>query len=166
MKLKRDYGNPDSGGGIDAYTESGNARKEEFLRDAAKYLRAIGKELAKSGLTEQDVMRPNRGGIAVSGEVYGEFRAPGEDIGVSVEMSSTCIMNLSGRRDGATIRAVWRCRRRERAHTPEGPNRWVNPNGTAAGAAAEIIGILQEGRRQMWREAKDREAVAIDSVTA
>lgn len=164
MKLKRDYGNP-NGGLINAYTESGNARKEEFLRDAAKYMRAVGKELAKAGLTEQDV-RPNRGGIAVSGEVYAEFRAPGEDIGIFAEVSSTCVAHLSGRGDGVTIRAVWRCRRRERMHTPEGPNRWVNPNGTAASTAAELTGVLREGKRQAWREAKDREAVAIDSVAA
>ncbi len=149
VTLKTNYGNPDNGGHINAYTPNGHAAKETFLRDAAKYLRAVGRKLAAAGMTEQSV-RPNRGGIAVSGEVYGEFRAPGEDVGVFVEVGSSCVSHLSGRTDGVVIRAVWRCRRRERMHTPEGPNRYLDPaNRDSDIMVATLLDIREDGRLEM-----------------
>lgn len=126
---------------ITGYMDDGRV-KERFLKHAANYLRAVGRSLATLGMTEQDV-RINRGGVAVSGEVYGEFRSPHEDVGVFVDLSSSSVHFADRRPDRVILRAVWQARRRE--HTPEGPNIWIDPAFPAAELAQKLYEIQRQG---------------------
>ena len=113
---------------INAYSDKGAEIKECFLKEAHALLKEVGTHLAFIGLVEQKIWK-NRGGIAVSGEVYGEFFKPGKNIGVFVEVGTSCVRgHFSRKEDGVCIRAVWRCRHRDHAHTPEGRNEWIDPN--------------------------------------
>lgn len=93
---------------IDAYTEAGAARKQQFLTDARSYLRATGQALARLGFTTYQ-LRVNRSGIAGSGEVYAEFRHPAHARWVFCWIEATCLRALTmQRRDGLLITARWR----------------------------------------------------------
>lgn len=135
--LAADHGSP-----VNEYSTEGAERKKAFLRDAGKYLRCVGHVLAeKHGMTEMSV-RPNKGGIAVSGEVYGEFRAPGSEIGAFVEIGTSVlggdVLGRDNRADGLVVRAVWRARPKVGRSTPEGGNTWHSPS-LEAGAFADVL---------------------------
>lgn len=129
---------------ITGYMDGGRV-KERFLNHAANYLRTVGRHLLARGMFEQSV-HINRGGVAVSGEVYGEFRSSHEDVGVFVEISSTPV--FQNRPDSVIIRAVWRARRRERMHTPEGRNNWIVANRNAGDLANDLYGLQRLGVRE------------------
>ena len=95
---------------------------------------------------------PNKGGIAVSGEVYGEFRRPSEDVGVFVEIGTTAVSLPHARKpDHVIIRSVWRCRRREDRHTSEGPNVYLDPNADSAEVAVKLLDVLRDGLKSESR---------------
>jgi hypothetical protein len=135
---------------ICAYSTPGHERKERFLRDAAALLRETGKHLARRGLTQSDV-RINRAGIAVSGEASANCWNPITMRGVWVEISTTCLSLLSGRKDGVSILSRWRTykaepagrgkRRKRPAHQDEGPNQWLSPEFDAEQLAAALLEI-------------------------
>lgn len=132
-------------GPLNAYSEDANASKERFLRDAGRFLRRVGYELEKHGLSEMRIS-PNKGGAAVSGEVYGDFRRPSDDVGIFVEIGTTAIASRYARKqDQAVIRSVWRCRRREDCHTPEGPNVYLDPNADSVEIAVKLLEVLADG---------------------
>lgn len=59
--------------GINAYSAEAAVLKEQFLKDAAAMARAVGKSLEAHGFETKRVSK-NRAGIAVSGEVWGEYQ--------------------------------------------------------------------------------------------
>lgn len=93
---------------VNAYTEAGHQQKEQFLHDAATYLRAVGQALYGYGFRDI-LVRTNRGGMAVSGEVSAEIRVPGMERWLYLWIQSFPYLSLSsGRRDGILITARWR----------------------------------------------------------
>ena len=134
-------------GPINASTENGQSTKSRFLRDAGRFLRRVGYELGKHGLSEMRIS-PNAGGAAVSGEVYGEYRRPSDDVGVFVEVGTTSIASKFARKeDRAVIRSLWRCRSRKDRGAPEGPNVYLDPNSDSSEVAAKLLDVLEEGRK-------------------
>lgn len=112
---------------INGYSDEDEAIKQDYLNASRRFLRAIAKDLAASGYTESKI-HSNPAGPAVSGETYGEFHKPHQDVGVFVELCQSCCGPICNGRpaDNIVIRAVWRCRTRQRMHTPEGPNTWLS----------------------------------------
>lgn len=133
---------------ICAYTERGNMGKEQFLRDAAALLRDTAKHLAAHGLTQSAVCT-NRAGVAVSGEVSADYWNPEMLRGVWVQIGSTCLTQLSGRKDGLSILARWRkytnqpARRKSRPKPQgnDGPNQWLSPEFNSIELAQALLTI-------------------------
>ena len=103
------------GANIQAYDDVSADRKDAFLRDAAAYLRAVGKALVLDGRFDQFDIRTNRAGIAVSGEVSADFYQPPAADGamrpwLSVTIQQSVIHSASDRPDHIIILA--------RIHTP------------------------------------------------
>jgi len=135
-----------------AYDEAGEALKASFLRAGAKFLRAAGKALAAKGFTEVEV-HSNRGGVAVSGEVYGYFFRPGERVGAMVEVGTSCLsFPFCRMTDHVCVRYVWRCRREQGCHTPEGGNQWMHVEDDAFDSdelARVVAREVEAGQRRM-----------------
>lgn len=149
-KLRSDGSYSSDDGMICAYSAPGHERKERFLRDGAALLRETGKHLARRGLTQSDV-HINRAGMAVAGEASADYWNPHTMRGVWVEINTTCLSLLSGRKDGVSILARWRTykaepaghgkRRKRPAHQAEGPNQWIAPHFDTEQLAAALIAI-------------------------
>jgi hypothetical protein len=149
-RLRSDGSYSSDHGMICAYSAPGHERKERFLRDATALLRETGKHLARRGLTQLDV-RINRAGMAVSGEASADYWNPDTMRGVWVEISTTCLSLLSGRKDGVSILTRWRTYkaepagrgkpRKRPAQQAEGPNQWLSPEFEAERLAAALIEI-------------------------
>ena len=139
-------------GHVDAYTDEGATLKRKFLRDAVLFHKAVGAKLARLGLTEVDIHR-NEAGIAVSGEVYAWFAAPGAGCGLFVEICTTCLIGVLGRAsDGVAIRAVWRKvstppvkgRRPQHTRVAEGQNQWLSADMDSDAVAVALRDILTQ----------------------
>lgn len=139
-KLKRDGAYSGDHGLICGYSGLAAPRKEQFLRDAATTLRQVGKRLSRHSLTEMEIRR-NPAGVAVSGEVTAEYWRPDNPCRrVWVEIGTTCLASLSGRRDGISILARTQeyrgpakpGQRQKKGRSPlvrctPGPNQWLSP---------------------------------------
>lgn len=102
---------------IDAYSDADAAEKARFLREAERYLRAIGQALHTLGFQEQQITS-NPGGIAGSGEVYATFRHPAHARWVFCWIEATsCRFLAPGRDDGVLTTARWRATASTRAKT-------------------------------------------------
>lgn len=125
---------------IDAYTETGAARKQQFLIDARSYLRATGQALALLGFTTYQ-LRVNRSGIAGSGEVYAEFRHPAHARWVFCWIEATsCRFLTPYRRDGLLTTARWRDQH-QRA-IADGPNHHLRAGLDSATLALRLAAIV------------------------
>jgi len=112
---------------ICAYDQQGLQQKEQFLRDAARYCRAIGRTLGQYyGFTEWTCNR-NEGGIAVSGEVYAQYKHPTIDRWIFVWLESTGLRFTTPlRMDGVVVTARWR--KAVGHYIDEGPNTHYSAN--------------------------------------
>lgn len=125
---------------IDAYTEAGAARKQQFLTDARVYLQATGQALVRLGFTTYR-LRVNRSGIAGSGEVYAEFRHPAHARWVFCWIEATCCRFLTTqRRDGLLITARWRDQ--PDCAIADGPNQHLSASLASATLALRLAVIV------------------------
>lgn len=152
LSLNDTYGTPMSGSprgrtlySIDAYCDAGAAQKEKFLSDAARYARMVARELFHFGFREHDV-RINRGGMAVSGEVYAEVFHPEQQRWVFFWIESTS-GTLSSRQDMVAIIARWRevvgqPPRNGRPCVNDGPNQWISASLDTYTVAVRLLPLL------------------------
>src|SRR3712207_1620190 len=85
----------------------------------------------------------NRAGIAVSGDVYGEFRDPKCSRYLFVQVSAFHVArSLSDRPDGVMILAVWREPRLHAQGYTEGPNTWHDANLDSADVALALLSLV------------------------
>ena len=147
------------GYGINAYTDGAAMLKGKFLADGLKMARAIGKLMAENGLPLKEAHK-NQGGIAVSGEVYAEYRSRTRpEWGVLVEFGSSSLrgMGLCRAGDGLMILVQfsrWRSNENSRkgcARLIVGENFYVCPHDDAATMAREIFSHFES---QMARHAQ------------
>jgi len=92
-------------GPINGYDDN-QPRKDKFLREATKYLKALSKILALRGLTEA-TYRKNAAGVACSGDCYAEFYKPNADVGVYVTIGADIGVGLGRQGDGVHCMARW-----------------------------------------------------------
>ena len=126
-------------GQIDGYGVDTQADKDQFLRDGRAYLKSVGEHLAALIPGLQVELRVNKAGVAVSGEVFAYFTAPG-GFRLFVEVGTSALKILSGRADSAIVLAQLRSPRAIKSRRglrgqikPEvgyslGMNDWRNPN--------------------------------------
>jgi hypothetical protein len=101
-------------GQIDGYGDDTQANKDQFLRDGRAYLKSVGEHLAAMIPGLQTELMVNKAGVAVSGEVYAYFTAPGGfrlfvQVGTSaLPTGSLTLRILSGRADGVIVLAQLR----------------------------------------------------------
>lgn len=143
FQLAAAYGTPAGVGDlleIAAYSDAGEAQKNQFLADGAKLLRAVGQALYAYGFREVDV-RTNRAGIAVSGDVMAEYRLPEGARWVSLSLGSTgCRFLAPGRRDGVAIVARWR--QASGKHVTDGPNTWIDASLSSFDLAHRLVRLV------------------------
>ena len=151
VSLAARYGTPLTGSkitgqvltSIDAYTTDGAAQKHQFLSDARRYLRATGRALALLGFTEQQI-HTNPGGMAVSGEVYAEFRHPAHASWVFCLIESVPYRFLTPiRGDGVLTTARWR--EQTGQSITDGDNQHLSAyleSSTLAQRLAQICGVV------------------------
>ena len=126
-------------GQIDGYGVDTQAHKDQFLRDGRAYLKSVGEYLAVLIPGLQVDVTVNKAGVAVSGEVYAYFTAPG-GFRLFVEVGTSALKILSGRADSVIVLAQLRSPRAIKSRRglrgqikPEvgyslGMNDWRNPN--------------------------------------
>lgn len=125
---------------VNAYTDAGHQQKEQFLHDAATYLRAVGQALYGYGFRDI-LVRTNRGGIAVSGEVSAEIRMPGMERWLYLWIQSFPYRSLSsGRGDGVLITARWR--EPTQVSFREGDNHSLDANLSSFDLAHRLVPIV------------------------
>lgn len=125
---------------IDAYSEAGAVRKQQFLTDARSYLQATGQALSRLGFTTYR-LRVNRSGIAGSGEVYAEFQHPAHARWVFCWIEATCCRFLTPqRRDGLLITARWRDQ--PDCAIADGPNQHLSASLASATLALRLAAIV------------------------
>jgi hypothetical protein len=101
-------------GRIDGYGADRQANKDQCLRDGRVYLKSLGDYLAAMIPGLQVELQVNKAGVAVSGEVYAYFTAPGGfrlfvQVGTSaLPTGSPTLRILSGRADGVIVLAQLR----------------------------------------------------------
>ncbi len=61
--------------------------KQRFLRESKKLLDRVARNLLATGVVEKTQVSVNRAGIAVGGDVYGYFYAPGLEHGVLITIT-------------------------------------------------------------------------------
>jgi hypothetical protein len=149
---------------IHAYNDRAGARKERFLKDAGHFLWTAGQELERYGFLPAGVVS-NPAGIAVSGDVWADYRHPAHDRWIYVNISE-CSVNMIGeappigtlpatrsfttRRDRVTIMGRWRDAppegRRGEARSwrsvKDGPNNWYDANLNSRQLANELLTLL------------------------
>lgn len=91
---------------IDGYSDAGQASKDKFLKDGTKFLKALGKILARRGLTEAKYSK-NAAGIACGGDVYAEYYKPNADVGVYVTIGADIGVGLGRQSDGIHCMTRW-----------------------------------------------------------
>ena len=89
-------------GQIDGYGADTQANKDQFLRDGRAYLKSVGEHLAALIPGLQVELQVNKAGVAVSGEVFAYFTAPGGHR-LFVEVGTSALQSLSGRADFVTV---------------------------------------------------------------
>ena len=112
--------------------------KQTFLADAKRLATAIGHALSIHGYGSQSI-RVNRGGDAVSGEVYATYHKPYQTYWIICEITQSSLP-LSSREDRVTIRACWR--KFSPSGYIEGPNNWINANLNSNEIALQLMAIL------------------------
>lgn len=80
--------------------------KERFLAATKKLLDRVALELRAAGLVETTQISVNRAGIAVGGDVYGYFYAPGLRHGLLITITHSCL--ATRRRDGVVCYGQYR----------------------------------------------------------
>jgi len=90
---------------INGYDDN-QPRKDKFMREATKFLKALGKILALRGLTEAKYSK-NAGGIACGGDVYAEFYKPNADVGVYITIGADIGAGLGRNADGIHCMTRW-----------------------------------------------------------
>ena len=126
-------------GQIDGYGVDTQANKDQFLRDGRAYLKSVGEHLATLIPGLQVELQVSKAGVAVSGEVYAYFTAPGGNR-LFVQVGTSAFQSLSGRADSVIVLAQLRSPRAIKSRRgsrgpikPEvgyslGMNDWRNPN--------------------------------------
>ncbi|MBI4671037.1 MAG: hypothetical protein HY741_05150 [Chloroflexi bacterium] len=94
-------------GQIDGYGADTQAHKDQFLRDGRAYLKSVGEYLAVLIPGLQVELCVNKAGVAVSGEVFAYFSAPG-GFRLFVQVGTSALRILSGRADGVIVLAQLR----------------------------------------------------------
>lgn len=91
---------------IHAYNHEDAGRKQQFHQDASRYLRSVGLYLGQHGFTLM-LVRSNKGGIAVGGEVYATYMHPERQQQLDVVIESDIVADFSPRVDHVIIHARW-----------------------------------------------------------
>lgn len=144
MQFKNSY-SADEMGQINAYSVQGETLKDLFLNDALSMARMVARELKKRGWDSKS--RKNKGGIAVSGEVYCDLIPPTGDYQFLVEFGSTAFRSggmLAREHDGVMIMVQKRSRDDRRSII--GNNIYIDPSYTSEQVAAEILRIWHSGK--------------------
>jgi hypothetical protein len=92
------------GQSINAYSQTGQEHKDQFLRDARTLLKQTGDFLSRLGWTECEI-RVNPAGVAVSGDVYAEFWKPSDPLNIIYCTIGASAIPFGGRKDGVIIMA-------------------------------------------------------------
>jgi hypothetical protein len=124
---------PKSEGEVNGYSDAGQARKDKFLRDAKKFLRQVGKELAQKGFSEVNVSA-NPAGIACAGDASGYYYKPGSQISLYLTIGADILQ------PGLSFMARW-----NNSHGRSGPNNWINADKDSVEVAAILTSIHQNG---------------------
>lgn len=149
---------------IHAYNDVAEARKNRFLKDASHYLWTVGQELLPYGFEPAAVIT-SPAGIAVSGDVWIEYRHPEHDRSIYLHISE-CGVDILGeappigappttrafttRRDCISIMGRWREAPpagmrgdpKNWRSMKEGPNTWFDANLNSRELAEQILPFL------------------------
>jgi hypothetical protein len=136
---------------INAYSQTGQELKEQFLRDSRTLLKQTGEFLTRLGWTECEI-RVNPAGVAMSGDVYAEFWKPTGPLNIIYCTIGASAIPFGGRKDGVIIMA--RQHQREAQHDngrkagktsyrtkTMGPNHFIDPGMNCELLAAELLKV-------------------------
>lgn len=136
---------------INAYSQTGQEYKDQFLHDARALLKQTGELLTRLGWTECE-LRVNPAGVAVSGDVYAEFWKPSDPLNIIYCTIGASAIPFGGRKDGVIIMARQHQREvhQDGGHKEGkisyrtkamGPNHFIDPGMNGQLLAAELLKI-------------------------
>ena len=159
---------------ISGYSDLGQQRKEQFLRDARALLKQTGEFIAQLGWTEYDIS-VNPSGVAGSGDAHADYWDPDDPLHIVYCTIGASAIAFGARKDGVIImarqeqRTVHRGGGRKQGKVSYrtlhmGPNQYIDPGMNSQELAAELLKIA--GMKEDAEKVRMLQGCAYHSRTA